>query len=817
MAKIAEIVPHTEPPIPRTRLIGREEERATARAWLLDDAVPLLTLTGPGGVGKTRLALAVAAEVAAQFADGVVWVDLAPLAEPSLVPGTVANALGIIPAVGRPVDETLRRHLRPRQTLLLVDNCEHVLSAVADLASGLLAVCPALQILATSRAPLHVRGERELPVAPLPLPPSDAPLLPEVLGQNEAVRLFCERASAVDPALSGSTRTLADVAEICRRLDGLPLALELAAGRIRILSPEAIRARLERTLPLLTGGPRDAPARQRTIRDTIAWSYDLLSPEEQAVFRRLAVFAGGWTIEAAAAVAANGDEATLLPLLERLVEQNLVRRLASGGEPRFTMLETIREFGLDRLADCAEDDETRGLHATYFLELVDGLEAAVVTHLPEARQVLNRLRAENANLRAALAWFEASGAADSLLQLSGALHAFWVHDAHFHEGQAWLERALATSTDAPPPLQVWGKIGLVAMRIHLQPEEDERSLRLRDEALALARGAGDPLSIALTASYRGGFAMSAGQFEQAEQLLDEARAAFTTLPEAPWVIGSIAHVDAFLARNALARGDFSTAQTRALDALQRQRLWEDEHQAPYTYICHPQTTLGHVARARKEHASALARYQSALRDAVRSWDVVEVLAPLAGIAGTLAAVGRWAEAARLFGALEAVCDRYAVADFSRHFTWQRALGLPEPWLQAGASFGSAAALRKAIQKLPARWLPPIPDPKAADESWAAGRALSKDAAVTEALAVDLVAPAPLPMTAKPTAPVFGLSPREREVLALLCQRFSDLEIADRLFISPRTASNHVASILSKLGVANRRDAAAVAARFNLLV
>jgi hypothetical protein len=292
----------TAPPIPRTSLIGRVDERALAHRLLLEDAVPLLMLTGPGGVGKTRLALAIARDVAARFTDGVVWVDLTPLGDASLVPSAVAAALGYTPGTDQPLVKGLARFLRSRQTLLLLDNCEHVLTGTAEFVTTLLAASPALQVLATSRAPLRIRGEQMLPVEPLPLPSIEPTIDLPGLKQNEAVRLFVERARAARPSFALSEINAAAVAAICRQLDGLPLAIELAAARLRMLSIEALLVQMSDRLRLLQGGPRDLPARQQALHDTVAWSYGLLSNDDQRLFRRLAVFAGGWTLEAAAAV-----------------------------------------------------------------------------------------------------------------------------------------------------------------------------------------------------------------------------------------------------------------------------------------------------------------------------------------------------------------------------------------------------------------------------------------------------------------------------------------------------------------------------------
>jgi predicted ATPase len=325
----------------------------------LTDAVPLLTLLGPGGVGKTRLALAVAGDVAESFADGVIWVDLAPLQDPELVLATIATALGVVPAANIPVIQSLTVALRPRQTLLLLDNCEHVLDVAATAVAVLLATCPAVQILATSRAPLHVRGEQQFPVDPLPLPPFDDASLAAIT-ENEAVRLFAVRARAVQFVFQVDETNATTVAALCRRLEGVPLAIELAAAHSKVLPPDVLLAQMSDRLRLLSGGARDLPARQQTMTATIRWSYDLLAPDAQALFRRLSVFVGGWTLAAAQAVA---DASPKVPaaheMLTTLVDQSLVRRVDQVTEPRFAMLETLRIYGLEQLAQSDEEPAAR--------------------------------------------------------------------------------------------------------------------------------------------------------------------------------------------------------------------------------------------------------------------------------------------------------------------------------------------------------------------------------------------------------------------------------------------------------------------------
>src|SRR5215471_14292339 len=430
--------------MPRSRLIDREQELTLVRDLLQREDVGLVTLTGPGGVGKTRLAIQVTADLASQFADGVAFIALASLKDPQLVEPTVARALQVPEADGQAIDERLLEYLRPRQLLLLLDNTEQLLSA-APLVTRLLDAAPRLKLLVTSREPLRVHDEWVVPVLPLALPATSP--LPDLdrLSRVPAVALFVERVREVQPTFALTADNAQAIAEICRRLDGLPLALELAAARSPVLPPEALLARLVHRLPLLTQGARDVPERQQTLRNTIAWSYDLLDESDKALFRRLAVFAGGFTLEAVQAVCIFGaastasssasDEGAVLDQLAQLLDKSLVQpQQGEGGEPRFTMLETIQEYAQEQLEASGEVAALQERHADYFLRLAE--EAYPQMFRPERDVWMERLDREEANLRAALPWSKTDkDAVQTGLRLAGALNFYWFLRDEVHEGR----------------------------------------------------------------------------------------------------------------------------------------------------------------------------------------------------------------------------------------------------------------------------------------------------------------------------------------------------------------------------------------------
>ena len=503
-------------PQPLTPLIGRTGLVAAIVDLIEQGQHRLVTLTGPGGVGKTRVALAVAGRVGSRFADGPVFVDFSPLRDPDLVPAAIARQLAIDDRDAVSLVERLAAALRRRHLLLVLDNLEHLLPAHAAVRS-LLEACPRLVVLGTSRVPLRVRGEREYRVAPLELPEDDAtgPVAP-------AVRLFVERAHDAGGILEPDPATLATTADICRRLDGLPLAIELAAAWTRVLPVNALLARLDQRLPLLVEGPHDLPARQRTMRDTIAWSHDILDPPEQRHFRGLAVFVGGFTIDAAEAVIGSDGGASMLARLAALVDRSLLQR-QEASEPRFVMLETLREFAQEQLAAHGESDALCRRHAAFYLVLAERSGRILRDTADPAGAA--RLERDHGNLRAALAWALAAGEREIALRLAAALWRFWHERGHIGEGRRWLDDALelvAGSSEIDLHLQIDALIGAATLALD-QAAYDVAEAHSR-QAVSLARESGQASGLAGALTVRGLVARERGQYDEAVRSYDEALA-----------------------------------------------------------------------------------------------------------------------------------------------------------------------------------------------------------------------------------------------------------------------------------------------------
>ena len=685
-------------PLPPTLLVGREADLATLAAWLrptrdTGSAARLVTLTGPAGVGKTRLALAAAAATAAAFADGARFVPLAAIRDARLVVGAIAQALGLHDEGQRPLAETLTAALREREILLVLDNCEQVIAAAPAVAAAL-AGCPRLVVLATSRAPLRLRGEQEWAVRPLALPDPAVARDPAALLRSPAVALFLQRAREVRADFALDAENAATVADICARLDGLPLALELAAPWVRVLTPAALRERLARRLVALVGGARDLPARQQTLRAAIGWSEELLGEAERALFARLGVFAGGWNLAAAEAVCAdvrNAEEEarnalaaadfSLLGGLGALVEQSLVRaETVADGEARYAMLETIREYAAERLAVSGEAPTIRARHAAHYLALAEEAEARLFG--PNQAIWLARLEAEQDNLRTALAWMLETGAAEAGLRLAGALWPFWRTRGSLAEGQRWLEEALVRDADAPDDARAKALHAVGA--ITRERGDLARAAAWQAEALALGRRLGDARQIAMALMGQGGVALVRGEYATAEGHYREALAvarqagrdweaagALHNLALTLRYRGAIAEAAArgeegvalwralgdrqavgrgllTLGEIAYKRGDLETARAHYEEALTA--LWELREQSGVTMAL---TYLALVARDRGEHKRAAARCREALPHAMASGHPAHVAECLEVAASIAQRLGQPAAAARLLGAASA--------------------------------------------------------------------------------------------------------------------------------------------------------------------
>ncbi|MCC7105375.1 MAG: tetratricopeptide repeat protein [Chloroflexi bacterium] len=645
-------------PAQRTPLVGREREAADVRTRLLDPDVRLLTLTGPGGTGKTRLGLQVAADVLDDFADGAFFIPLASVSDPSVVAPAIVQALALHARDSASPVEVLTEHLRSRQILLLLDNFEQV-TAAAPLVSDLLSTCTRLKVLVTSRAVLRVYGEYEVPVPPLELP--DVRRLPSVdrLSQYTAVALFIQRAAAVRPDFTVTRENAPAIAEICARLDGLPLAIELAAARVKLLSPQAMLARLEASgqasLQLLNSGARDLPARQQTLRGAVAWSYDLLDADERLLFRRLSVFAGGFDLEAAEAV--QGDEAlpSVLDGLASLVDKSLLRQEDQpDGEPRFAMLETIRDFGREQLAGDPAGEQVQRRHAEHYLQLAEAADPRIRTR--EQDPAIRSLLREHANLRAALRWALAVQDAETALRLCGSLGQFWTLRGHTHEARARVEQALrlpGAEQRTRRRARALQAAGAAAWR----DQDFDAARATLEESVAIARELGEQQTLAFALGLLGIAVWSAGDLDAAATIARESLSLLDQLGDR-WST-SISY--AVVARAALERGDSQGARELLLTSLKIRRDVGDRWGEAQVL-----NSLGDVARAEADFPCASSHYEQSLavfRELAIGWGAASALHNLGYVAHEM---GDQHRAVELFQeslvAFQDVGDRRGIAE-----------------------------------------------------------------------------------------------------------------------------------------------------------
>jgi non-specific serine/threonine protein kinase len=737
----------------------------------------LLTLTGPGGCGKTRLALAAVNELVERFEDGVWMAELASLADPSLVPQAVASTLGVRERPGSSLTGALSDYLRTRKLLLILDNCEHLIDACAELAEEWLHSCPGLRVLATSREALGITGEIAWPVPSLSLP--DLRRLPDMesLPRYESARLFVERTAAVRPDFTLTEQNVPSVAKICYRLDGIPLAIELAAARTKVLSAEEISARLGDSFRLLTAGSRTAALRQRTLQATIDWSHGLLGQKERAVFRRLSVFAGGFTLEAAETVCAGEDlhRDEVLELLSQLVDKSLVVAQERDGTARYRLLETIRQYGRERLEEAGEAPRVREQHAGYYLAAAEEAEP----ELKGDRQVtwLEWLETEHDNLRVAMAWLLEHGESELAARLGWALWLFWGIRTHLAEGRRSMERAVSVRGSAAMTASARAKALFVAGMMANYQGDHLSAEPLVQESLRLFKELEDRVGTAYALSNAGYVALGKGRYKQAIAVIEEAAELFLEEGQ-KW--GAAIEVG-FLAVAWRNQGDHERARRLAERALAIAREI-GERQATTS----PLYTLAILAQTEGKDERARNLFEEGLRLSAELGNEADVAHCLEGLASMYGAEGKIVRAAHLWGAEEALLEKLEDAVYT--YVPDRALHRSQ-----------VVAARSQVDEV--AWA----------AAWGEGRVMSLEQAVEYALeqesASDPAAPEPY---------LAGLSTREVDVLRLVATGLTNAEVAEKLFLSFRTVDWHLGSIYRKLEIHSRAEATRFAAEHGLL-
>ena len=757
-----------------TPLFGRDEALADVERLLTRDRVRLLTMSGAGGAGKTRLAGAAAVRVAAEFPDGVSFVDLSSVEEATLVPASIAQAIGVQESGSAQLETILSEVLEGRAILLVLDNFEQVLGAVQFVAD-LLARCPRLVMLVTSREPLHLRAEHVLPVRPLPVPGVDVSD-PSAVARNPAVALFVDRGRACRPGFDLTRDNVRAVAEICTQLDGLPLAIELAAAQLSVLSPNVILERLYARAPFVLSGVSDLPARHRTLRAAVASSYDLLNADAQAVFRWCGVFAGGFTSSAAADIFVDGNQVLdLLPMLAVLADKNLLQVADDpSGELRFRWLETIRSFAVDHLTLNGELTIARRRHAEYYVALAEAAESALVG--PEMSNTLDTLEREYDNFRAVFHW-ALEGDADDLglgLRLAGAMYRFWNLRGHLGEARQWLDRALPSSSDQPPVVRAKA-LNASGVLAGMQAD-DERAEACFAESLVLWRAIGDTTRVAAAVGNLGLVAQNRHDLEQALACFRESQELYELSCDQRGVavsLGSRARLERQQGhhREAVPLFERSVALFRELGDARS--------------LANSLANLGHSALAVGNAQRSTAYFTESLELRQALGNTLGIAECLEGFGALASAAGRPRRAARLYGAAEALREITGAprldADQAEH---ERLVG----------------GLRNRLGE------------RSFAAEWAAGRATGPEEAARFALRQNNLESSAETAPARPL-----LTRREQDVTALVARGLTNRQVAEQLLVTPRTIETHLEHIFAKLGVQTRTELVAWAVRQDVVV
>jgi predicted ATPase/DNA-binding CsgD family transcriptional regulator len=745
---------------------------ATLRTLLDQDRVRLITLTGAGGSGKSRLAIELATELGERF-DSAWFVDLSTIDVPDLVPSAVAQAIGVQESGSAELDAIVREMLSVGRFLIILDNFERVLDA-ATYVARLLAACRDLVVIATSREALLVRPERVLLVEPLAIPRRDQLDDLELLRRFPSVQLFEDRARATQPRFHLGDDVVPTVAEICLALDGLPLAIELVAAQASVLTPREILERLSVRAPLVSSGPRDLPARHRTLDATVGWSYELLTPSEQAAFRVCAVFSGGFGQAAMSSIQSEtGSESDAVASLSPLVAKSLVRESYDSAAPsRFWLLDTIRAYAMDRLVEAGELERAQSAHAHYFVGLAEQLQSSM--RGPGMAEALDRLAGDYGNFRAALQWSTSpQGELEVGLRLAGALYRFWIARGHLTEARAWLEVALAR-TDAVSVRIRAVALNAAGVLAGMQHDHEhaiayfEDAFQVWSELGELARQAGVALNIGLVAQNIGQLDRAEHQFEQAQELY--ARAGDR---------GGRANAVGSLARIARDRGDLHRALGLLRECLVLFREVGDEWG-----VANSLANLGHVMVELDDKVGAQEAFRESLRARRALGNVLHIAESLEGLAAVLAD-DQPRIAARLLGAAQVM---------------RETSGAPVPAVEEQRYAQIVARTRSGLTATALR------------ASWNAGRALSVDGAINIAMGAQQAPSDEEPVVALSASELGLLSARERDIALLIAQGYSNRAIADNLFVSVKTVETHVKHIFSKLNVRNRAGVAAIAGR-----